>query len=348
MKLLKKILMTFIWIILILLVTFNVYNFVSINILHKDLPKIFDYSVLEVVSGSMEPTIMVGDLIVIDTDCENYQKGDIITFRDVNGSFVTHRIIEIDDDEMVTKGDANDSIDEAMSTAHIVGKYVTKIPKAGSIMSSLKNPLVMALILAIGIIVCLLVSTDSNLKPKLTDEEKEFLEFQNYKKEEEKKKKEQQSVSNERKNDTEVVVQEDNVDNQVDEVLEKIENEEVEATVVKQKPVVKQPKKKQNYKYNNINNRGKSNYNSKNNNTYRNANNNKKSNSNYKTNNNRNNQNSSQRNNNNKTNTNVKTNKSVVNNKNSKQSVNKNKNYSKKTTQKRINVVNNNKGPKNK
>lgn len=191
MKLLKKILMTFIWIILILLVTFNVYNFVSIKLLHKELPKIFGYSVLEVVSGSMEPTIMVGDLIVIDTDCENYQKGDIITFRDVNGSFVTHRILEIGVDEMITKGDNNDSQDEAMSPATIVGKYVTRIPQLGSVMSSLKNPLVMALILAIGIIVCFLVSTDKDLKPKLTDEEKEFLEFKKFKEEEEKKKKEE-------------------------------------------------------------------------------------------------------------------------------------------------------------
>lgn len=187
MKLLKKILMTFIWIILILLVTFNVYNFVSIKILHKELPKVFGYSILEVVSGSMEPTIMVGDLIVIDTNCTEYKKGDIITFRDVNGSFVTHRIIEIGVDEMVTKGDNNDSLDDPMSPATIVGKYVTRVPQLGSVMSSLKNPLVMALILAIGIIVCFLVSTDKDLKPKLTDEEKEFLEFKKLKEEEKKK-----------------------------------------------------------------------------------------------------------------------------------------------------------------
>lgn len=205
MKLLKKILMTFIWIILILLVAFNVYNFVSIKLLHKELPKIFGYSVLEVVSGSMEPTIMVGDLIVIDTNCEEYQKGDIITFRDVNGSFVTHRIIEIGVDEMITKGDNNDSLDEAMSPATIVGKYVTRIPQLGSVMSSLKNPLVMALILAIGIIVCFLVSTDKDLKPKLTDEEKEFLEFKKLKEEEKKKENQLAEVEKETVSSDEIV-----------------------------------------------------------------------------------------------------------------------------------------------
>lgn len=197
--------MTFIWIILILLVAFNVYNFVSIKLLHKELPKIFGYSVLEVVSGSMEPTIMVGDLIVIDTNCEEYQKGDIITFRDVNGSFVTHRIIEIGVDEMITKGDNNDSLDEAMSPATIVGKYVTRIPQLGSVMSSLKNPLVMALILAIGIIVCFLVSTDKDLKPKLTDEEKEFLEFKKLKEEEKKKENQLAEVEKETVSSDEIV-----------------------------------------------------------------------------------------------------------------------------------------------
>lgn len=189
MKLVKRILKIFIWIILILLVSFNLYNFVSINILHKDLPKINGYSVLEVVSGSMEPTIKVGDLIVIDTDCDEYHEGDIITFRDVNGAFVTHRIIKLDVDEMITKGDANDSEDDPLNPVYIVGRYVTRIPNAGRIMASLKNPLVMVLILVIGIMVCFLVSTDNNLEPKnLTDEEKEFLEYKKNKKKEKNKK----------------------------------------------------------------------------------------------------------------------------------------------------------------
>lgn len=183
MKLLKKIVMTIVSIFLVLLITFNVYNFVNIKLLHKDLAKVAGYAVLEVVSGSMEPTINVGDLIVIDTNEDNYNLGDVITFRDINGSFVTHRIINIEDKVMITQGDANDSPDEEMSTSSIVGKYVTRIPALGKIMASLKNPLVMILILAIGIIICFLVSTDSELNPvDMTDEEKEFLEYKKNKK----------------------------------------------------------------------------------------------------------------------------------------------------------------------
>lgn len=194
MKRLKKILMLFIWIILILLVSFNVYNFVSIKLLHNDLAKVNGYALLEVVSGSMEPTLKVGDLIIINTNFDNYEKDDIITFRDVNGSFVTHRIIEIDDSTMVTKGDANPSLDEEMPRVKIVGKYVTRIPGAGKVMASLKNPVVMVLILLIGIICCFLGSTDENLLPKdLTEEEKEFLEYKKRKEEKEKKDKKEEA-----------------------------------------------------------------------------------------------------------------------------------------------------------
>lgn len=191
MKLLKKILLTFITVFVVLLVTFNVYNFVSIKLLHKDLALVNGYAVLEVISGSMEPTIKVGDLIIINTNEEKYGLGDIITFRDINGSFVTHRIINIEDNVMVTQGDANDSPDEEMSVSSIVGKYEMRIPGAGKLMTSLKNPLVMILILAIGIIICFLASTDDELNPvDLTEEEKEFLEYKKNKKQSKKNKKE--------------------------------------------------------------------------------------------------------------------------------------------------------------
>ncbi len=173
MKLVKNIFIKIIWIILSILVVFNIYNFVSINILHKDLATVNGYALLEVVSGSMEPTIDVGDIIIIKTNNQEYKRDDIVTFYDVNGSFVTHRLVKINGDKMVTKGDANDSEDEEMETKNIVGKMVFKLNGAGKLIASLKNPFVMLLIMIIGIVLCLLMSTDKNLIPKdLTEEEK--------------------------------------------------------------------------------------------------------------------------------------------------------------------------------
>lgn len=198
MKLVKNIFIKIIWIILFILVAFNIYNFVSINILHKDLATINGYALLEVVSGSMEPTIHVGDIIIINTNDQEYKKDDIITFYDVNGSFVTHRLIEINDEVMVTKGDANDSKDEEMNANNIVGKMVFRLNGAGKLMASLKNPFVMLLIMIIGIVLCLLMSTDKNLIPKdLTEEEKAFIEYRKYYSEKPKKNKKKENKQEE-------------------------------------------------------------------------------------------------------------------------------------------------------
>ncbi len=210
MKLIKNIFIKLIWLILILLVAFNIYNFVSINVLKKDIASINGYAVLEVVSGSMEPTIKVGDIIIINTKNSDYKAGDIITFYDVNGSFVTHRLVNIGDGKMITKGDANDSEDEEMDSKNIVGKYVTKINGGGKLMASLKNPFVMLLIMVIGIVLCLLMSTDENLIPKdLTDEEKAYLEYKKYYGKKQDKKKDKKKQVKEIKEETPEIVMEE-------------------------------------------------------------------------------------------------------------------------------------------
>src|SRR6266498_1989012 len=60
---------------------------------------------LVVRSGSMEPTLPVGSLIVAKKQ-SHYQVGDVITFKQGN-SFVTHRINNIENGAFQTKGDAN-------------------------------------------------------------------------------------------------------------------------------------------------------------------------------------------------------------------------------------------------
>lgn len=165
MKIVKIIIESIVVAFLVLTLSYNVYNYTNINFLHNDITTIKGYSVLEVVSGSMEPTIKIGDLIIIDTKDKNYKENDIVTFYDVNGSFVTHRIISIDGDQMITKGDANNSNDEATDMNKIVGKYVRKVPFLGMLFTYLKKPAMLVLILVIGILFCYMVSTDKNGKP---------------------------------------------------------------------------------------------------------------------------------------------------------------------------------------
>lgn len=72
-------------------------------------PVIFSYHPLVVLSGSMEPTIKVGSLIYYK-EKNDYNVNDIISFN-IKGQTVTHRIVEVLDDNYITKGDANKSND---------------------------------------------------------------------------------------------------------------------------------------------------------------------------------------------------------------------------------------------
>jgi len=182
MKIIKKILFIILAFVLSLFLLYNFYTFVSVQILKEDLPTVFGYAFLEVVSGSMEPTIQIGDMILIDTNASSYQEQDIVTFYDVEGSFVTHRILSIDGEMVQTKGDnIHNSLDEPIERKSIVGKYLFKIPGVGKILNAFKTPFTMVMIFIIGIMVCFLVSTDKEGKPILTEEEKEYQEFLNYK-----------------------------------------------------------------------------------------------------------------------------------------------------------------------
>lgn len=70
-----------------------------------------------VVGGSMEPTLEIGDVVIIKKlPQEQIKVGDILTYKlSENGDYCTHRIIEIDENgNFKTQGDANDSPDPAI------------------------------------------------------------------------------------------------------------------------------------------------------------------------------------------------------------------------------------------
>lgn len=194
MKIFKKVLFVIFSILVAIILSYNVYNFICINILDKKITTVGGYGMLEVVSGSMEPTIHVGDIIVINTKSKDYKVGDIVTFYDREGSCVTHRIVSIvENNQVITQGDNNDTEDDAIFMDAIIGKYKFKINGGGIYLAALKSPLTMIMILIIGILICVYFSTDKNGNPILEEEEKEYLEFQEYLKEKRKNEKKKKS-----------------------------------------------------------------------------------------------------------------------------------------------------------
>lgn len=98
-------------------------------------------------SGSMEPTILTGSIVVIKPQ-DVYQIGDVVTFgADTKAEIpTTHRIIAMRTDASTTwfstKGDANEEADPQMIRAdQIIGKVLAVIPYAGYMLDFARQPI---------------------------------------------------------------------------------------------------------------------------------------------------------------------------------------------------------------
>jgi signal peptidase I len=78
----------------------------------------------------MTPTINVGDLAIIKIDKHpTLKNGDIIFFRSGN-SYAVHRVFNIDQDKITTKGDSNNGPDPEI-IKNVNGVFLFKIPLIG-------------------------------------------------------------------------------------------------------------------------------------------------------------------------------------------------------------------------
>lgn len=105
-----------------ILMVYAAYNFFSVKILKKDYTSIFGYTFFEVISGSMSPSIEKWDLILIK-EMDNYEVGDVVSFK-YEDAYITHRIVEKNDETYITKGDANNTVDTPITKDKIAGKVV--------------------------------------------------------------------------------------------------------------------------------------------------------------------------------------------------------------------------------
>lgn len=125
------------------------------------LPRLLGYQSLAVLSGSMEPKMKTGSIVLAkETDVEDIVIGDVITYRLSERTMVTHRVTKVDKEkeEFTTKGDANNSEDvEPVPFRDVVGKVTCCIPMIGYLSIYAKTPLGIAAICGILAILILLV-----------------------------------------------------------------------------------------------------------------------------------------------------------------------------------------------
>jgi signal peptidase len=96
-----------------------------------------------VYTGSMEPAIPVGGIVVIKpVNPETLREGDIICFRLSESTSVTHRIINVTDEGFKTKGDANEDPDQGIvEKENIIGKVIFIIPFIGYLGYFVRTPI---------------------------------------------------------------------------------------------------------------------------------------------------------------------------------------------------------------
>ena len=115
--------------------------------LSKGYVTIFGTSLFRVVTGSMEPTIPTGALLISkEVDIEEVEEGDIICFRSMEsnmlGQVITHRVVVVVDGKdghtyVETRGDANLTSDGYYVTeSNLIGK-VSGYTKEGNILAKI-------------------------------------------------------------------------------------------------------------------------------------------------------------------------------------------------------------------
>lgn len=134
----KNIFKLFEWIVFILLI------FILFLVASPLLPTKEYISTHVVSTGSMEPSIKTGSVVLSSLEIDEINKGDIIVFtspenKEIN---IVHRVMKIEEDKYTTKGDNNDNEDDrTVSKSDIKGKVFFKIPYLGYVIQWMKTPI---------------------------------------------------------------------------------------------------------------------------------------------------------------------------------------------------------------
>ncbi len=147
-----------------LIIVVNVTMIVKSYISPDKVPDFMGYKPFIVLSGSMEPAILTGDIVLTKiTRAEDVAQNDIITFRVDRDTAVTHRVTDVVVEEgqisFLTKGDANVGSDAAVVTPEMLeGKYLGRVGGLGHLAIFLQTP--MGLLLFVVTPLCLFIIYD--------------------------------------------------------------------------------------------------------------------------------------------------------------------------------------------
>ncbi|MBO4423090.1 MAG: signal peptidase I [Clostridia bacterium] len=128
-----------------LTVGLTVYTRNARRVFHDAMPMPFGIGISVVMTGSMEPTLKINDIVIIKK-ADSYQVDDIVVFQQ-GSDLIIHRIIEMTEvggeettQLMVrTQGDANPVDDGLIPVSDLKGIYVFRLPVVGLILKAAKS-----------------------------------------------------------------------------------------------------------------------------------------------------------------------------------------------------------------
>lgn len=133
--------------------------------------KATNIQVYGVLSGSMEPTYKTGSVVYVkEVDTSELEAGDVITYQLDADTLVTHRIVEITEENgeraFVTKGDANEYADGgAVPENQVAGTPIFTIPYLGYLAMYIQSASGRyASIAFVGVVVLLMILPDMFFK----------------------------------------------------------------------------------------------------------------------------------------------------------------------------------------
>ena len=154
-----------------------------------EVPRLFGYSLINIVSGSMEPDIKKGDYILIEeVDPAEVEENDIICFYSTDPSIYgypnTHRVVEEPYVEngtyyYTTKGDANLLPDKQPAQGdRLIGRYVTNLNAMTSFLEFISNNMLMVVVLPLGLgmivmYVGVVITTKKSVQNSAAEKEKD-------------------------------------------------------------------------------------------------------------------------------------------------------------------------------
>ena len=100
-----------------------------------------EHPMASITSQSMYPTLKRGELVLIEgvDDLKDLRVGDIVAFESDDSGFAIHRIVSIQGETIITKGDANDLQDPPITFDRVIGRALTiggrlaKVPYLGNL-----------------------------------------------------------------------------------------------------------------------------------------------------------------------------------------------------------------------